>query len=551
MRFRFVVGAALACTLAAQLPVGAPKIPANRAKGYATIQVSDLQRDVTYLASPELAGRMSLSEGADRAIHFVTDSFKQAGLQPIVNGTYLQPLAIVEYHPDLEKTSLTVKVGGEAHAYKFLKDFTGTYPEGQTVHGDLAFAGYGITAPEFGKYDDYAGLNVAGKIVVVFDHEPQEDDPKSIFNGVGNTRYANVRLKVINAQKHGAVAVLIANEPNRKHPSNIERLSRIKGIVERYRMMPQQALADSELRIPAFSINDNVVNDIFASSGRKASEVQAQLDKTLKPVALELRGASADMNIVNTDRRIATTYNVVGLLEGSDPKLKAETVVISAHYDHDGTYGGNTYPGADDNASGTAGVMELAKAFAANQARPKRSLLFVVFAAEERGLLGSYYYAAHPLRELKTTRAVINFDMIGRNEAPSAQTQGLMQIDPDTSNELNLIGTNNTPDYRATVAQEDQIVGLKINTKWDKDSALNVIQRSDQFPFTLKDVPAVWWFTGFHPDYHQPTDTADKLNYDKMARILKLSYLTAFRFGDTATPPTYHANVADCTCEVY
>src|SRR5438309_1430392 len=165
MRFRFVAGAALASTLAAQLPVGAPKIPANRAKGYATIQVSDLQRDVTYLASPELAGRMSLSEGADAAIHFVADSFKQARLQPIANGSYMQPLDIVEYHPDVKTTSLTVTVGGEPHAYKFLKDFTGTYPEPQTIRGHLTFAGYGITAPEFGKYDDYSGLNVSGKIV--------------------------------------------------------------------------------------------------------------------------------------------------------------------------------------------------------------------------------------------------------------------------------------------------------------------------------------------------------------------------------------------------
>lgn len=550
MLLRVLATAALLGTLSAQLPVAAPNVPAARAKGYSSIQVSDLQRDVSYLASPQLTGRMSLTEGADKAIHFVADSFKQAGLQPIAPN-YLQPLDIVEYHPDLDKTSLAITSNSETHTYKFFKDFTGTFPDAQNVRGELAFAGYGITAPEFGKYDDYAGLDVRGKIVVIFDHEPQEDDPKSIFNGVGNTRYANVRLKVINAQKHGAIAVLIANEPNRKHPSNIERLARIKGIVERYKMMPQQTLADSEVKIPAFSINDNVVNDIFAPSGQKASDVQLQLDRTLKPVAVELKSAKAEMSIANTDRRVATTYDVVGLLEGSDPKLKNETVVISAHYDHDGTYGGNTYPGADDNASGTAGAMELARAFAANPIRPKRSLLFVVFAAEERGLLGSYYYVAHPLRDLKTTRAVINFDMIGRNETPSAQTQGLMQIAADTSNELNLIGTNNTPDYHATVAQANQTVGLKLNTKWDNDAALNVIQRSDQFPFTLKDIPAVWWFTGFHPDYHQPTDTPEKINYEKMARILKLAYLTAFQFGDTASPPTYHANVADCTCEIY
>ena len=135
----------------------------------------------------------------------------------------------------------------------------------------------------------------------------------------------------------------------------------------------------------------------------------------------------------------------------------------------------------------------------------------VVRAAEERGLLGSYYYAAHPLRPLTTTRAVINFDMIGRNETPSAQTEGLMQIDKDTSNELNLIGTINSPDYREVVEAANRRVGLRLSYKWDQDAALNIFQRSDQFPFALHDIPAVWWFTAFHPDYHQATDTLEKI----------------------------------------
>jgi Zn-dependent M28 family amino/carboxypeptidase len=526
-------------------------VPASRATGYKAIQAQDLRSDIEYLSSKPLGGRMSLSPGSELAIKFIADEFKQVGLKPLVNGTYLQPIEMVEYHPDLARMGLTVTVGGKSENYIFLKDFSGTFPDSKTVSGQLVFAGYGITAPEFNNYDDYAGIDANGKIVVVFDHEPQENDPKSIFNGVGNTRYANIRLKILNAQKHGAIAVLVANEPNRKHPSNIERLARIKGIEERYRMMPQQALADSETKIPAFSLNDNIVNQIFSTSGMKPGDVQTQLDKTLKPVKVDLKGATADMKIVNADRRVATTYNVVGLLEGSDPKLKNETVIISGHYDHDGTYGGNMYPGADDNASGSAGVMELAKAFTANPTKPKRSIVFAVFAAEERGLLGSYYYAAHPLRPLETTRVVINFDMIGRNEAPSAQTQGLIQIASDTSNELNLIGTKNSPDYKATVAQADQTVGLKLNYKWDNDAALNVFQRSDQFPFALHNIPAVWWFTGFHPDYHQPTDTVEKINFDKMVKILKLAYLSGFQFGDSMSPPKYNERAEDCTCEVY
>lgn len=131
--------------------------------------------------------------------------------------------------------------------------------------------------------------------------------------------------------------------------------------------------------------------------------------------------------------------------------------------------------------------------------------------------------------------------MIGRNETPSTQTDGLISIAADTSNELNLIGTINSPDYRAAAERENQRVGLKLNYKWDDDAALNVFQRSDQFPFALHDIPAVWWFTGFHPDYHQPTDTVDRINFAKMEKIVRLAYLTGWSFADSATTPRFVA----------
>jgi len=183
------------------------------------------------------------------------------------------------------------------------------------------------------------------------------------------------------------------------------------------------------------------------------------------------------------------------------------------------------------------GVVELARAFALNSVKPKRSLLFIVYAAEERGLLGSYYYASHPLRPIETTRAVINFDMIGRNEAPVNPANPQPDISPDTSNELGLIGTHYAPDYRSAVERANRTVGLKLNYKWDLDSTQQVLFRSDHYPFLLRDVPAVWWFTGFHPDYHQVTDTVEKINFEKMTKILKLAYLTAFELADAANPP--------------
>jgi len=531
-----LLAAALCSLIAAPAASGVdPRIAA----GFEAIQVRDLRADLTFLSSGVLEGRMSLAPGSDVAIQFIAAEFAKAGLVPAIGGSFLQPVPLIEYLPDVQHTQLTLHRGAKAERYAFLEDFVGFFPRDVEVEGPVVFAGFGITAPQF-HYDDYAGLDARGKIVLVFDHEPQENDPASIFNGVGNTTAANVRLKILNAQRHGAIGVLIVGEPNRKHPSNLERLARIPGIMDRFTRRPSQALTDNNgIEIPYFTVNDRVGAALLANAGRMPAELQAAIDKTLKPASMPLRQTVVAMSVVNVSMRRATSSNVVGVLEGSDPRLKGETIVFGGHFDHEGVWDGKVYPGADDNGSGTVGVIELARAFARNAERPRRSLVFAVFAAEERGLLGSYFYAANPPRPFAATRAVINFDMIGRNEAPSPQTEGLTEIAADTSNEVGLIGTINSPDYRTVVETENQRVGLRLTYKWDQDCALNVFQRSDQFPFAIRDVPAVWWFTGFHPDYHQPSDTVEKINFEKMRKILQLAYLTGWSFADAATPPRY------------
>ena len=261
------------------------------------------------------------------------------------------------------------------------------------------FAGFGITAPELG-YDDYKGLDVRGKVVLIFDHEPQEDNATSRFSGKGNTRYAGTYLKIRTAQEHGAAAVLLMPEPNRKHPSNEERRARIPGSAVRNARMPLQTLADSELTIPMVSLSEALGKELVATTGRTANAIHTAIDATLQTQSAVLPGVDVAIEIVNADVKKADGYNVVGLLEGTD--LKAETILITAHYDHDGPAFnlGALFPGADDNGSGTVGVVALAHAFVKAGVKPRRSILFAIFAAEERGLLGSYYYASHPLRPL-------------------------------------------------------------------------------------------------------------------------------------------------------
>jgi Peptidase family M28/PA domain len=515
-------------------------VPTSLASGFNTIREEVLRADLTFLASDALQGRMSLQPGDDVAIQWIASEFAKAGLQPAANGSFLQPVELIEYRADRAQNYVALKRGGSEKQWKF-PEALGSYRSDVDLTADVVFAGFGITAPEL-HYDDYQGIDAHGKIVLIFEHEPQETDLRSIFNGTGNTRYATARVKILNAQAHGAAGVLIVAEPNRKHPSNLERIARIGGSETRALPIPSQALADDALHTPAATISDAVANEILVTAGVAPSELQAAMDRDLKPQSRVLPGTQVTLHYRNVSVGSGKTCNVAGLLEGSDPQLKAETILFSGHHDHNGISGSEIWHGADDNGSGTVGVVALAHAFAANREKPKRSLLFVVFAAEERGLLGSFYMTAHPLRPLETTRAVINFDMIGRNETDSDQTKGLIEIPADTTNRLNLIGAPYSPDYNGTVVEENKYVGLVLDDRFDHDSALNIFFRSDQFPFVLHNIPAFWWFTGFHPDYHHTSDTADKINYAKMAKILRLAYLTGFQFATEATPPKFVAN---------
>jgi peptidase M28-like protein len=510
--------------------------PGRIQTGYDFIQANRLKADLTFLASDALEGRLSLTRGSEVAIQWIASQFTAAGLKPVHGDSYLQPVPLIEYTPDREATALVLRYGDAVKTYR-APDATGNFPHEVSVSGRVVFAGFGITAPEL-NYDDYQGIDARGKVVLMFNHEPQENDPNSVFNGTGNTRYTNNYSKVLNAERHGALAVLTTAEPN--HPAAPGGRGAGAGRGGRGQpasRIPLQALAEGGAGIPLFTISAQVAGELFRAAGKNPEAVLSSIDSQLHPMSFEIPQTSAELRTVVAERRRATSCNVAGLVEGSDPALKAETIVFSGHFDHNGTGPAGVYHGADDNGSGTVGVVELARAYAANPAKPRRSLLFIVFAAEERGLLGSYYYAAHPLRPLDTTRAELNFDMIGRNETPVNPNVPQPDIAGDTSNELGLIGTHYSPDYREVVERHNKTTGLKLNYKWDRDAAQNILFRSDQYPFLLHGVPAVWWFTGFHPDYHQVTDTVQKINFEKMTRILKLAYLAGFEFADGRNPP--------------
>jgi Zn-dependent M28 family amino/carboxypeptidase len=342
-----------------------------------------------------------------------------------------------------------------------------------------------------------------------------------------------------NARRHGALAMLIASEPLRKHAGTFDAAPRATGERSLRASAPRQA--NEQDAIPVFQVSDKTAAELLQTSGGTPAAIAQEIDRDLRPHSMALPSAAIELRTAPANLRHGRSSNAAGLLEGSDPKLRGETILLMAHYDHLGVQNGLLYPGANDNASGTAAVMELARMFAANPHRPRRSLLFVVFGSEEELMLGSYYYVDHPLRPLETTRAALNLDMIARDEAHIPQSQGVVEIPADTTNEINLVGAFYSPELMASVLKANATIGLDISSKFDRDHDLNALFRCDHLPFLLRDIPAVWIFGGWHPGYHEPSDTVEKLNFDKLEKVVRLAYWTADSLASTAQPPRFHA----------
>jgi Zn-dependent M28 family amino/carboxypeptidase len=243
------------------------------------------------------------------------------------------------------------------------------------------------------------------------------------------------------------------------------------------------------------------------------------------------------LRAVNAVSAPDTSWNVAGLLPGSDPKLREETIMITSHYDHLGVQNGMLYPGANDNASGVVAMLETARLLA--QDPPARSVLFVSFGSEEQLMLGSYYYAAHPVRPLETTRAVLNLDMIGRNEEHTPESLDAYEISASQPNQLNLVGAAFSPDLTRVLEENARGARIELSTKFDRDSSIRALFRCDHLPFLQKGIPAVWIFGGFHPGYHEPVDTVDRIDFAKLANAVHLAAATSRSLGSASAPPRF------------
>lgn len=509
-----------------QKPIKQPA-EASVFRGADLIQPADLRAELAFLASDDLAGRNAGSLEDHIATDYIASEFMRLGLKPAGDdGTYFQNLTIMTGDIDGERTTLTAKIGGAVRAFAFNRDFRWLRQSLRPTSacGPVVFAGYGISAPEY-AYDDFANLDVKGKVVMYLNREPQADDPNSKFMGTWDTYHAFDWDKVEQIRKRGAAGILMIQD---RTPRAVKQTPASS---PRPAGGPDYALAGEMYDIPAFTIKREIADQLLAPSGKPADALQVEIDKTLRPESFEVANTSTCLSKQFNNLQERKGRNVVALLEGSDPKLKNQAIIVTAHHDHMGAANGHIYRGADDDASGVAGLMEIAKAFVKGGVRPRRSVLFVAYDAEERIFLGSYYYITHPIIPLGDTVATLNLDMIGRDE-----NDANWPLPPDGNvNMVNVLGTRYNPGLRKIIDQQNQLVRLNLDYKMDVVDPDSLWSRGDHFWFATLHIPQVEFQTGLHPDYHTENDTWQRINYPKLTKIIRLAFLAAADIANSNT----------------
>ena len=488
--------------------------------------VAKLQQHVSYLASDALDGRRTGTAGANDAARYIAGEFARLGLRPATSGpaTRRGSQVMARYLQQFPYVA-GVEIGA-GNALTFVREsgFQGVqtvrvrddwmplgFSANEKVGGTLVFVGFGITASEQ-NYDDYSGLNVKDKVAIALQGTPDGDNPHGRF-----ARYEEIRWKAIAARNAGAKALLvIARENDFKN----ERLARLA-----------YDHTGGDAGIPVAVISRGAVDSMIGTPTVNDWQAIAKekTQATKQPITGQLT------LVTDVVRKEVPAYNVIGVLEGSDPVAKKEMIVIGAHYDHLGRGGsgslarrsGDIHHGADDNASGTAGMLELARLFTSQRPRPKRTIVFVGFGGEEEGLLGSNYYVNNPFMPLTNTVAMINMDMIGRMK----------------DRKLVIGGVGTAKEWRDIIARGTADSSRSFALTLNEDG----YGPSDHSSFYGKQVPVLFFWTGTHPDYHKPTDTWEKINYADQARVLDLVAYIVREVDGTEKRLTYQSAKTEAT----
>ncbi len=471
-----------------------------------------IKAHVEYLASPAMKGRGTGTPELNKASKYIADEFKRDGLEPLAGKSYFQKFRVTVGAELGKQNSATLVRGAEKLEFKVGTDWQPlNFSDSGDAAASLAFMGFGITAPEY-QYDDYLHMDVTGKAVIVMRQEPQKDDEKSKFDGKVPTQHSQIVNKAINARNHGAKVMVLVNDlPGQGEEDFLMKFGSLTG--------PDNA------GILLVQAKREVVDKWLAPSGKSLAQLQKEIDDRLASQSYYVPDANLDLR-VDVRRITAETQNVVGVLRGRDPHLAAEAVVIGAHYDHLGlgernslapSQAGKVHAGADDNASGTSVLLELARALGARQRDLRRSIVFLAFSGEELGLLGSAYYTKNPEWPLEKTAAMINLDMVGRPK----------------DGKLIIGGIGSSPGFKEIVEKANR-TGLQVAT-----TAGAFGGSSDHISFYVKNIPVLFFFSGLHADYHKPSDTPDKILAVDAARVGDLAMQAVLTLSSQDARPQF------------
>lgn len=450
------------------------------------VSTESLNKHVKYLASSDLQGRRSGTEGCEKAAEYIIAQFKQYGVKPANGEAFLQGFEFIAGVKQGQNTSLKAKNNSQDIEFQLSQDFQPyNFSSSGSISGQIVLAGYGISAPSL-NYDDYSKIDVKDKIVMLLPFSPEGNNLHGKFG-----EYLAARRKALIAREKGAKAVIFISEAE---------------TLKDLRTRDDGNYTDAG--IIALRVSKRAANELLKSSGKNIDALQKSGSETGVGETMTLDKVNLAIN-ADVVREMRKTYNVLGLIEGSDEKLKKEVVVLGAHYDHLGMGGAESlsigvegiHHGADDNASGTAGLLELARVLSENRQALRRSVVFAAFSGEELGLLGSAHYVnKEPSFPLSQTVAMLNMDMIGRMKNDNLVVGG--------------IGTS--PEWKSMVEDLNKTRGFVLKLQEDGYGP------SDHASFYGKDIPVLFFFTGVHDDYHKPSDTADRINVVSQQAVVSL-----------------------------
>lgn len=530
-------------------------VPGEIKTGFDTIRAKDCRILLDYLASDVMEGRETGENGYRAAAEFAATMLKLWRIEPggdIIRKkerSFFQEVPIKEILKTKSEITLQFRDGGMTGKKIFSPEFHYRYrvKESGSFSGPVVFAGYGITERGL-KYDDLRNLDIKGKIVMYLSGLPGGNDKKSPFNQPAIKKKYRSRqpknwkgLKIDNLEKNGARAIIVIESAQSK-PGFLKRRLAHKRIDDERRIYPgeyrEMALAEPRApvpwdTVPIILVSRNMARTILKKGGQDLDKRQARIDKLIKPSSCALPGVTLTLEGTVEDKLLGCR-SVIGFIEGSDPELKKEAVVIGAHLDHEGKRGDYIFNGAHDNGSGSVGVMMLARAMAINPVKPKRSIVFCLWTGEEKAYLGSYYYTAHPLFPLEKTAAYLNMDMIGRKYTKETiktefqfRNMPVPRVlkDHEGENFMPVIySQKNQENFNSIFENANQHVGFDLYIH----PMTVFMSGSDHIPFMASGVPWASFHAATTEHYHESSDATDKIEPEMMEKIVKLLYISIF-----------------------